>query len=839
MMNSFHTYSDEHQEDEDLRCSGCSYYFSSITKPYLLPCNHNLCILCIDNLIKVNKTFCPICKTLFNKNDKNNFQVNYAFLNLVTKILKSKIILCKNCNKIYFWKEHYDKCDQSYFTDKNIILAEIKKLCEECFSIIKYLEYHKYILQTCKNEINETIQLSINNIHEKFKNKYSKFIEKLFTSNITQINIDNSIKEIIKFLEICKDYTNLLNNIDLKVLENIIIKYNNSNKNELKNQYKTNDNIKIKTPKNLIEYKMNLSKKTKKNFPIENEQNKNQNNKENNNIEEDEDRTLTYEDEFEYNDISNEKTRYTAQPQKSKFNNNFQNQIFNFDNDNQKSVFLIDDILDDIDEPKTKNKIIIGLDGITVFSEKKKTNNLSEDKSILNNNINPLAQSMSNYLESIKFKKNNFDNIYNENQVKLTPRVKRNIEIIKKRNLLYSQYNKNVNNIQNPNNKNNKLLVNNILLNNYSNNSVEIKYNNNTKKDNNEIQIMNKIIKNFNKIKDIINKMTKYINENNNKNNILTNQIDINTKLINPKIVSDYCLLLNEISYNFHQSYKRFIISYNEKSTLISLYDTRQGKFITKDFKETLKNYLLLNYSLSVIFDDFDLFFISGGIKFENYDSSNLLLSFRWSSMKIEFIDKMPQKRAFHSSIYFDNKLYIIGGMNENNYLNECYCFNITRKKWEKIPNLNISRLNPSLCIYNNNYLYVIRGSNKNESIDSIEFINIKNMIDGWILFKPFDPGFSWFGCHSSLAITINQNQILIFGGKDNKGILFHYSFILDPEKKTVYRGKDILISANFKFCGSIYQDKVIAIDWENKTNIKNHGIHIYDLKKKKWFFEY
>ena len=112
-------------------------------------------------------------------------------------------------------------------------------------------------------------------------------------------------------------------------------------------------------------------------------------------------------------------------------------------------------------------------------------------------------------------------------------------------------------------------------------------------------------------------------------------------------------------------------------------------------------------------------------------------------------------------------------------------------------------------------------------------------MINGWILFKPFDPGFSWFGCDTSLAITINQNQILIFGGRDINDKLFHHSFILDPEKKTVYRGKDILISANFKFCGSIYQDKVIAIDWKNTTNIQNHGRHIYDLKKKKWFFEY
>ena len=56
--------------------------------------------------------------------------------------------------------------------------------------------------------------------------------------------------------------------------------------------------------------------------------------------------------------------------------------------------------------------------------------------------------------------------------------------------------------------------------------------------------------------------MRKYNNENINKNNILTNQIDINSKLINPKLVSDYCLLLNEISYNLHKLYNRFIISY-------------------------------------------------------------------------------------------------------------------------------------------------------------------------------------------------------------------------------------------------------------------------------------
>ena len=45
-MNSSHSFTEENQEDEELRCSGCSYFFSSLTKPYLLPCNHNLYILC-------------------------------------------------------------------------------------------------------------------------------------------------------------------------------------------------------------------------------------------------------------------------------------------------------------------------------------------------------------------------------------------------------------------------------------------------------------------------------------------------------------------------------------------------------------------------------------------------------------------------------------------------------------------------------------------------------------------------------------------------------------------------------------------------------------------------
>ena len=61
--------------------------------------------------------------------------------------------------------------------------------------------------------------------------------------------------------------------------------------------------------------------------------------------------------------------------------------------------------------------------------------------------------------------------------MKLTPRVKRNVEIIKKEIYYYK-----FNNIKNPKDKNKNLLVNNTLINHYSNNSVEIKLNNNKKR---------------------------------------------------------------------------------------------------------------------------------------------------------------------------------------------------------------------------------------------------------------------------------------------------------------------------------------------------------------------
>ena len=95
---------------------------------------------------------------------------------------------------------------------------------------------------------------------------------------------------------------------------------------------------------------------------------------------------------------------------------------------------------------------------------------------------------------------------------------------------------------------------------------------------------------------------------------------------------------------------------------------------------------------------------------------------------KIEINETIPTKRAYHSSIYFQNKIYLIGGIGEGNYyLRECENYSIITHKWEFMPFLNYPRANPTLCIYNNSFIYVFRGSDKDSMLDTIEFLGLKN----------------------------------------------------------------------------------------------------------------
>ena len=208
------------QEDEDLRCPICNYYFSQVTKPYLLPCNHNLCYQCIELITNKNMFDCPLCRKPFGQEGKNNFKVNTSLLNLIVKILKTKIIYCTKCNKIFHWTEHYSICPESGFKETDEILEELKELVNSCIELIKKIDYIEKLKENKSNEILNKILSNQIDIEKKFNFQSQKTIDDFYKS-IPELNIKdtNDFNLILNFVNACEPLAGLLN-INLNPSEN-------------------------------------------------------------------------------------------------------------------------------------------------------------------------------------------------------------------------------------------------------------------------------------------------------------------------------------------------------------------------------------------------------------------------------------------------------------------------------------------------------------------------------------------------------------------------------------------------------------------------------------------
>jgi len=187
-------------EDEDLKCSICNYYFSKNLKPYLLNCNHNLCLRCIDGIIEKNMFNCPICRRVFTLEDKNNFQINEKFLNLVNKILDHKLIYCNKCQKIFTFNEHFENCDQINFKESNESLQDLNNLAKDCLKIFNHSNKHLNILNNSEKSIYEEMNRIIKIININFYEIFSKTIQQ-FYEGIPKINYEEFIEEIFSFLK--------------------------------------------------------------------------------------------------------------------------------------------------------------------------------------------------------------------------------------------------------------------------------------------------------------------------------------------------------------------------------------------------------------------------------------------------------------------------------------------------------------------------------------------------------------------------------------------------------------------------------------------------------------
>ena len=241
---------------------------------------------------------------------------------------------------------------------------------------------------------------------------------------------------------------------------------------------------------------------------------------------------------------------------------------------------------------------------------------------------------------------------------------------------------------------------------------------------------------------------------------------------------------------------------------------------------------------MCIEFDDNDLIFISGGKENTIYYSSDMILIISLSKEKIELEGKLPTRKAFHSSIYFEGKLYLLGGIDQNKKCSSnCFYFSVNNKKWYSLPDLNQKRANCSLCIQNKSILYVFRGRDDNNDLNSIEYLDLADINSKkWNIFIPIDYGYVWTHLENSLVISYNNDKILICGGEDKDGNLFKETFLLDTNNKNIYRGRDLLYNASFRNQGCCNNNEIFGIDQNNNFDKKNKiGIHYYNIKNNEW----
>ena len=844
-MLSLKTENIEDSQDEfDFRCPKCKWYFSSITKPYILPCNHNICLKCIDSLINENRMMCPLCNFSFKKEDRNSFQINLVFLNILLKILQTKIIYCKNCNKIFYWKDHYNICEQSIFKDTSNIYREIKISCEEAIKIFNFFDSQSNILFKYKKNIYDNIKKRINDISDKFKKETNLIFPKLFLMS-KKIDFYKYKKDILSFLELCLPYNKYFNSKEIyKVIQKFNPNYSKENNLSIINQ---NDRglspiqarifphspFLINSLSNLLPTKQKSTvviskvKKDNHNINLWNKKNKNTIMDKYDNLfnkmlnDNDDNMNQININSINANKLKNHLKNFHAPFQKS-------NAIINRSekkNKKEKNKFNIYDILNEKEpfEGNDKKRIIIGLKDVKVISDKK-----YESQYLIQNNE-----------RNNKFDDSEISTIRLENPslnlLTLKDYTKRAYplnSIDKRKKLLdYKMAKKIGDNLFNDNS--------NILQNIRRDKSVVLlKKGNNEKDSNQSLSSMNKIFRNFNKIRDIVNEMNDFNNSLLYISDYINREVDLNIFLLNNIIYNDYNLLLNEISNNYNQYPRRYLLSYIHNTKKLFIYNTILNNFKEKNFDKILVGLESFDDSISIDFNDDDLIFLSGGKEKSKFNFSNKFLILKWSMEKIEYNGTLPERKAYHSTIFFNNNLYLIGGINSDKIVSKnCFSFSVKDKTWRNLPSLNKPRANCSLCVYNNKDLYAFRGRDDNDVIDTIEYITLNNN-SNWKMIKPKDMGFIWNSAQNSLVMTIGKGRILILGGEDKNGNLFDDTILFEIDTKKVYKGIDLNIGAAFKSQGCINQGKYFCVDYkneENKYKINTGGIHIYNQKENIW----
>ena len=203
-----------------------------------------------------------------------------------------------------------------------------------------------------------------------------------------------------------------------------------------------------------------------------------------------------------------------------------------------------------------------------------------------------------------------------------------------------------------------------------------------------------------------------------------------------------------------------------EGTNEIQIYDKKNNKISKICLKLTKNPYSYVKFPVGCrCIMVGDKIYISGG-KDEFTDYGTVLVYDKKKNF-LKRITDMKIPRAYHSMIFSDtfNSLMVIGGENESSV----EIFDPITKKWLLLPELNVARAN--IIYYCDNprgILYVMFGNEgsilDNKYSDVIEFLDLKNLKDGWNILDYRNKSETDLKVLMSIY-PLNNDLILLYGG--------------------------------------------------------------------------
>ena len=802
------------------------------------------------------KSICKICLDLYHK--EHNIKEKYDYLApanfLIDKIFKDSILFLAD--------EKYDStklANDLKMKVKNILFSQLHKMIDKIeLNINDFINYYIDNISLAKKTVNENIDLLKNYSIEAYKAlKNIIFTQNIIIDEEVFLTLDRKLKDIEESKESLKENSNKyilmnkyiddINRLIDNTYNEIFVsmeKYLNLNIiNELKEKIKICQIPKIEKSsvmekiirdinikeRNIIKSISYQNSEINNNSIIQSQKNENINpfnNKKNN-----------------FDDINSENTYFDNQTLNSNINSSTN---LNLNSELSQHNTFIDNTFGNNNNYINKqiNNCNINSDNIKYYNNNDQFNSILErEKNLGNtNNLNQLnlnhqySYIQSNNNNEINYENNNIQNsifskitetriIHNNSKEKNN---KYNNGIVEKKIIISnnsSQISDNNFNIINPSE----------LYFNSQNNEVDINIDeeNSIKKDNNinfnnQNLTQTKILSNesINEITNILNKqINKELNVPKNKiiNFYIKNDIKIDSNNKNDKNIqkqNKYSQIKNS------QNEIIYPIPKTNKIIIQTLDNLQNGKLIEKkiefpitlELNEFLEENSFCNYKNKI--------YISGGLYKNN--TTTYFIKYDPSYKTVINMSSMNIKKSKHSMIGYDDKIYSIGGKNNN----KCEYYDIKEMKWEKMRNLIVSeRQNPLLYIYNN-FLYVFGGfSKENGYLSTIERINLRNQKSKWEL-VPYtnldNINICLFGCG---IIPFGDKSILLIGGKNEKEILnkvVKFNFYNSSFQKVDYcldssvyfKESNLIKMSNNKFGGISEDDEHNGIIVNFKNNI-------------------